>query len=205
MGIPTNYPGLTPEMVKLIKGRAYMLSRSYGHTPEDREDLEQDMALHLLSALSRHDPARSSLATFANRVIDLWTKMLVRERRAACRDFRAVDCSLDEPRSDEEGERTTLGDIIGEGDVVTLSERSLGYIEAVELKVVVETIVATLPSVLQELCLALMSQTAGEVSASTGIPRTTIASRVKLIRKVFESAGLGGSRSFRRNSKSSHM
>lgn len=67
MGIPTNYPGLTPEMVKLIKSRAYMLSRSYGHTAEDREDLEQDMALHLLSALSRHDPARSSLATFANR------------------------------------------------------------------------------------------------------------------------------------------
>jgi DNA-directed RNA polymerase specialized sigma subunit len=75
MGIPTNYPGLTPEMVKLIKSRAYMLSKSYGHTAEDREDLEQDMALHLLSALSRHDPARSSLATFANRVIDLWTSL----------------------------------------------------------------------------------------------------------------------------------
>jgi len=205
MGIPTNYPGLTPEMVKLIKSRAYMLSRSYGHTAEDREDLEQYMALHLLSALSRHDPARSSLATFANRVIDLWTRMLIRERRAACRDFRAVDCSLDEPCSDEDGERTTLGDIIGEDDVVTLTGRSLGCIEAVELNVAVQAVAATLPPTLQELCSALMSQTAGEVSASTGIPRTTIASRIKLIRRVFESAGLGRSRSFRRNPKSSHM
>lgn len=205
MGIPTNYPGLTPEMVKLIKSRAYMLSRSYGHTAEDREDLEQDMALHLLSALSRHDPARSSLATFANRAIDLWTRMLIRERRAACRDFRAVDCSLDEPRSDEDDERTTLGDIIGEDDVVTLTGRSLGCIEAVELKVAVQAVAATLPPTLQELCSALTSQTAGEVSASTGIPRTTIASRIKLIRRVFESAGLGKSRSFRRNPKSSHM
>jgi|YNPBryBLVA2012_1023415.scaffolds.fasta_scaffold00194_26 DNA-directed RNA polymerase specialized sigma24 family protein len=206
MGIPTNYPGLTPEMVKLIKGRAYTLSGSYGHTPEDREDLEQEMALHLLAALPKHDPARSSLATFANRVIESWTKMLVRERRAGCRDYTAVDCSLDDPRYGEDGERSTLGDVIGEDDVSTLAGRAtLGRIEAVELKVAVETVIATLPPVHRELCFALMNQTVGQVSTSSGIPRTTIASRTKLIRRVFEDAGLGTNKPFRRNPKSSHM
>ncbi len=206
MGIPTDYPGLTPEMVKLIKSRAYTLSSSYGHTPEDREDLEQEMALRLLTALPKYDPARSSLATFANRVIESWNKMLVRERRAACRDYTAVDCSLDDPRYEEDGERSTLGDVIGEDDVSTLAGRAaLGRIEAIELKVAVETVIATLPPVHRELCLALMHQTVGQVSASSGIPRTTIASRVKLIRRVFEDAGLGRNKSSRRNPKSSHM
>lgn len=206
MGIPTNYPGLTPEMVKLIKGRAYTLSCRYGHTTEDREDLEQEMALHLLTALPKHDPTKSSLATYANRVIDLWTKMLVRERHAACRDYRAVDCSLDDLRSDEDGECSTLGDVIGEDDVSTLAgQGTLGQIEAVELRIAVETVISTLPPSYRDLCLALMHQTVGQVSVSSGTPRTTIASRMKLIRRVFEDSGLGKNKSFRRNPKSSHM
>jgi hypothetical protein len=121
-------------------------------------------------------------------------------------DFAALACSLDDPRFDEDGERATLGDVISEEEVITLCGRMpRGCIEAIETKLHMEAVIATLPPVLRELCHALMNQTVGEVSASSGIPRTTIASRIKLMRRVFEDAGLGKSTSFRRNRKSSHM
>lgn len=192
MGIPINYPGLTPEMVRLIKNKSYTLSGRYGHTPEDREDLEQDMALHILSMLPKHDPERSSLPTFVNRVVDSWCRMLARERGAACRGCGHRARSLDEPACGSGEEWETSGDLIGETDAVTLSgSKSLGCIEAVELRLAVESTIESLPEHLQDICNALKTQTVSEVSASTGIPRTTIASRVKLIRQSFEKAGLG--------------
>ena len=206
MGIPSNYPGLTPEMVKMIKSRAFNLSSRYGHVAEDREDLEQEMALYLLSVLPKHDPNRSNLTTFANRVIDSWTKMHIRKLRTERRDYSALEFSLDEPRSDEDGERTTLGDVIGECDVTTLAGYgTLGCIDAVELKVAVDQVIATLPRSLRELCIALRDQTVTEASVSLGIPRNTMIYRFGMIREVFEEAGLGNTNSFRQISDSPHI
>jgi RNA polymerase sigma-70 factor (ECF subfamily) len=190
MGIPTDYPGLTPEMVKLIKGRAYTLSRGYGHTPEDREDLEQDMALQLLSALPKHDPAKSSLRTFANRVIDYWTSVQVRRWQASCRDHRALGVSLDQACLDQDGEQTTLGEMLG-GDEVPNSPRSLGFTEAVELKIEVERAVSTLPPQLREMCHALMNMSVAELCRSHDLSRGKVSFQMKKIRRAFEHAGLG--------------
>ena len=189
MGIPTNYPGLTPEMVKLIKSRAYTLSTSYGHTPEDREDLEQDMALHLLTALLKHDPEKSSLQTFANRVIDYWTSVQVRKWRASRRDYRALGVSLDHICQDEDGECTTLGDMLREDEALGFTE-SLGCIEAVELKMIVDEALATLSPQLREMCLALMDQSVADLCRSHNLSRGKVAFQMKKIRKAFERVGL---------------
>ena len=190
MGIPTNYPGLTPEMVKLIKSRAYTLSTSYGHTPEDREDLEQDMALQLLSALPTYDPEKSILQTFANRVIDYWTSVQARKWQASRRDYRARGVSLDEPCMGEDGERTTLGDMLREDEALGFAE-ALGCIEAVELKIEVEKAMATLSPQLRELCRSLMNQSVADLCRSHNVSRGQVAFQMKKIRKVFQNAGLG--------------
>jgi RNA polymerase sigma factor (sigma-70 family) len=188
MGIPTNYPGLTPDMVNFIKSRSYALSRQCGHSPEDREDIEQEMAIHLLSMLPKHNPERSSLPTYVNRVVDSWCRMLVRERRAACRDYTQQERSLDERGGDDH----TLADQIGEVDAITLAgSRRLGSIEAEELRLAVEATTERLPRHLRELCQMLLTQSVAEVCAATGIPRTTITYRLKQLRRAFEKAGLG--------------
>jgi RNA polymerase sigma-70 factor (ECF subfamily) len=189
MGIPTNYPGLTPEMVKLIKIRAYALSRGYGHIPEDREDLEQDMALQLLTALPAHDPEKSSLQTFANRVIDYWTSVQVRKWRASCRDYRARGVSLDHICQDNDGERTTLGDSLREEEALGFTE-SLGCIEAVDLKVLVDKVLATLSPQLRTMCLALMNHSVADLCRSHNLSRGKVAFQMKKLRKAFEQVGL---------------
>ena len=190
MGIPTNYPGLTPEMVKLIKSRAYTLSRGYRHTPEDREDLEQDMALQLLSALPTYDPEKSILQTFANRVIDYWTSVQARKWRASRRDYRARGVSLDEPCMGEDGERTTLGDMLREDEALGFAE-ALGCIEAVELKIEVDKAMATLSPQLREMCYALMTMSVADLCRSHNLSRGKVAFQIKKIRKAFQDAGLG--------------
>ncbi len=190
MGIPTNYPGLTPEMVKLIKGRAYTLSTGYGHIPEDREDMEQDMALQLLSALATYNPEKSKLQTFANRVIDYWTSVQARKWQASCRDYRARGVSLDEPCMGEDGERTTLGDVLREDEALGFAE-ALGCIDAVELKIEVEKAMATLSPQLRQLCRSLMNQSVADLCRSHNVSRGRVAFQIKKIRKAFQNAGLG--------------
>lgn len=192
MGIPINYPGLTPEMVKLIKTRSYTLSRGYGHIMEDREDLEQDMALHLLSALPAYNPKKSSLQTFANRVIDYWTNTNVNKWRAECRDYRERGVSLDSSCLDESGELTTLGDMICEDEGLYYAG-SLGCIEAVELKILVDSVVSTLSPQLQKLCHELISQKASELCRSRDLSRYMVAYQIKKIRKAFKRVGFDNS------------
>jgi RNA polymerase sigma factor (sigma-70 family) len=54
----------------------------------DRDDLEQELALHWVLREGRYDPERASLATYASRTLDSRVIDLLRRARAAKRDRR---------------------------------------------------------------------------------------------------------------------
>jgi len=190
MGIPTNYPGLTPEMVRLVKNKAYSLSTGHGHTQEDREDLEQEMALQLLSALPKYNPDKSQVQTFANRVVDYWATTQIEKQQASCRDYRQRGVSLDEPCVDSDGENTTLCEMIREDEAIG-DAGALGCIEAVELKIIVEEVLETLSPQLRELCRSLMTYSVADLCKSNNWSRGKVEFDIKKIRKAFRNAGLG--------------
>lgn len=190
MGIPTNYPGLTPAMVNLIKSMGYRLSQRYGYSPDDREDLEQEMAIHLLIAMRRYDPEKSAESTYASRVIRNWTRHLVRKRTALRNNPEAIAYSLDDTLPVEGGERVTMGDAISEADLDPC-DCPLGCIDAADLRVDIERIISGLPPKLQEACRALMTQSVAEYWASSGLSRSAVTYRLGQLRKAFMDAGFG--------------
>lgn len=191
MGIPIDYPGLTPQMVKLIKNRAYHLCTRYGYTPCDRDDLEQDMALHLLAALPRYDPKKSNPQTYADRVIDKWTAATIRGRRAECRDYAAVESSLDEAWADDAdwlmGTRDTVGDMVSADD----SAAPTDFADQIDTRLDIQRVIERLPPELTQMCVALETMSLTEYGIVSGIPRTTLSSRMKRLRRAFVSQGFG--------------
>ena len=87
----------------MIRKKARQLVHSPGFSLSDREDIEQDLRLHLLLKLPHFDPAKASRATFANRIIESKAKDLIRYRTADMRDPAREQCSVNEMIDDGEG------------------------------------------------------------------------------------------------------
>ena len=69
---------LDVRIAALIKRKAIELSRHKGFSRSDREDIEQDLRLHLHRMWTRYDPARSEPHTFATRIINNKAASMVR-------------------------------------------------------------------------------------------------------------------------------
>lgn len=65
-----------------MRYRTNRLAKAFRLSPEDREDLEQDLIVEILNAMRCHDPAQSSAQTFARRVMDKWYCHTARRIRA---------------------------------------------------------------------------------------------------------------------------
>src|SRR3989339_1704543 len=63
----------------------------------EREDLQQELLLHLIRRLSAFDPGRASRRTFISRIVANRFKSIIEERQALKRDTRKDARSLDSP------------------------------------------------------------------------------------------------------------
>jgi len=54
----------------LIESKAAEVTELYGLTREDREDIEQELAVKVLSKMDKHNPRRGKLTTFLTRVVE---------------------------------------------------------------------------------------------------------------------------------------
>jgi len=65
----------------LVSRKSKQLVGKAGLTKSDREDIEQELTLHLLERWDHYDPSRGSERTFVARVIDNEVARLLRDRR----------------------------------------------------------------------------------------------------------------------------
>ena len=150
-----------------------------GFSEADREDIEQDLALHAWRQRPKYDASRASQRTFANRVVMNKVVNMIEARQAEKRDVAAVP----EINPEVPGDAQVL-------DVSDLRERTRREEADEALRKAVARVVADLPERLRALSLHLMDGTMSEVSREAGIPRTTLYDDRKSIREIFERAGL---------------
>lgn len=136
------------------------LVRSRAILPADREDLEQDLRLAVLSSAVNYDPVKASWHTYANRVVERAVKMHLRGRYAACRDPRK--CVRFQTDASEKGQNpgpsyATIPDLHHD-DLQRQRERDE------EIRVVVDG----LPDDQQALAKALMVYPSGKARAFLG-------------------------------------
>lgn len=186
----TPRPALSALAARLISIKARQVVRRPGFTPSDWPDVEQDLALDLLRRLPRFDPARASLRTFVNRVVEHRISTLIEAREAAMRDHRRHG-TLHEEVSDPDGEAAELLDLLDEESCrerVGLPVRD-PFGDA-DLRADLEEALRTLPTHLRDLARRLQKDSPSEVARSTGIPRTTLLKRMGRIRAHLDRAGL---------------
>jgi RNA polymerase sigma factor (sigma-70 family) len=153
---------------KTAHGKALSALGRCGIVPDDLEDVESELLLDFYQRLARFDHRRSSLGTFAWRVMDHKLLGILRHRLAR----RRVASIFTEP--------------LPEDDLHVPSPTPQW-----ELRLDVERVLATLPTPLAELARALCWMSPTEAGRFLGCARATIYVRIARLRAALVEAGIG--------------
>ncbi len=191
MGFENCYHEIDEYAVQIIKHKARRLVRGAGFTKSDREDLEQEMVLDLLSRLAKFNPERTQRNTFIACVVEHKVATIIEARKAGKRDYRLCTCSLNDQLGDEDGNSIERIEIFDQEDYLLRTGNLLRTAaELHDLSIDIQKVVTNLPPKLRELCERLKTKSVTEISRDTGIPRGTVYETGKKLRTLFEDAGL---------------
>ena len=170
----------------LIHLKASQLVKHRAVRAADREDLRQELWLHLLKRLPTHSESKGSLFAFITTVIERRVRSILRyhnSRLPGCGD------SLDEPIGRSDGELVdryaTLGSEPPHSPRAETREQYL-----TDLRFDLEQIIAKLPPDQQDVCRGLMTESLSAISRNKRVARGTLFGRVLKIREAFEEAGI---------------
>jgi DNA-directed RNA polymerase specialized sigma24 family protein len=176
-------PELGADALKAIRLRARFLVGKTGYREQDREDLEQELALEVLRRLEGYDPDKGRQKTFVSHVVAMKAAGLLRHRRAQLRHRWNRPISIDMPVGSDEGEICRLSDVIAHP---TGNGRD-------DLRRNVAHLLPALPARLRELCLRLNGQSWAQAARELGIAAEELPALRRKLRTIFENAGLAPS------------
>ena len=163
-----------------IEFRVGRLTRLFRLNDADADDLRQELALELVKAADRFDPALATRRTFVNGALDRGYRHICRRLRARQRHSAMSPAPVsmtenfhpvtNDPRSGE------------------LSDQ-----ERAELHMDLAPAISSLPRHLQEICELLKTRSPREVAEHLGVHRSTIYRAMRDIRNVFIECGLDDS------------
>jgi hypothetical protein len=104
------YDGLHPAAVSSLRCHASRLASVNAVPGMDKEDYEQELALHLLKRTKKYDKKRGSLPTFISRVLENRAKSFMTPTQA--KTVERCMFSFEEPASSVEGNEVTLEDLV---------------------------------------------------------------------------------------------
>ena len=162
-----------------------------GFTFDDKEDLEQDLILHLLESWPQFDSQRGAVKTFINCVLDNRIRQIIESKKTQKSGFGKWTISLDERIEGEDGGIVTRIDAIDREEyMLRIGKIRRPVMDECELRMDVERVLSRLSPELRDLCERLMTQNVTEISEETGIPRHRFYPSIRKLRCIFEEAGL---------------
>ena len=165
---------LDPQISALIRRKARILSRSFGFKLGDEEDLRQELTLHIIEKLRRHDPKRAAVGTFVDRLLDSKAVDLLRYVLARKRNRRR-----EEPPDADVPDR----------DLEELRDKAWS-LERVELAMDVWEALADLPEELREVAALLMVYGQADVARMTRLSREQVRRMERRIARHLRQRGL---------------
>jgi len=174
----------------LIRKKAKQLVGRAGYRHQDREDIEQELALQFVRRLPSFDPGQGHFNVFATVVIERSVASILRHRLAKKRDDRHVMSLSAKIDSGEEG-LAELVETIGQRELDARRGQHPRFAEELaQLKFDMVETIATLSAKDRELPERLKSRNVSEISRDIGVPRSTLDERVRRLRRRFEQAGM---------------
>jgi RNA polymerase sigma-70 factor, ECF subfamily len=170
---------LDPIVAALVRDMARRLTGRARLNDEDIEDLAQDCRAELIRKLRAFDPTKSAFEAFVVGVLRHFLANRIRDRFAAKRNpcrVRALDAL------------TGVVDSLSPG--IDRPSRIRSEREGTDLRLDVDALLDRLPPRLRALAERLKIQSVAEIARETGVPRTTVQSRIRSIRMRFASTRL---------------
>jgi RNA polymerase sigma factor (sigma-70 family) len=175
-----------PRVKKIIQLKAKQMVGHYGFSKCDRDDLEQEFKLEILKQSVQYDHTKSSVQTFADRVIVHRIADLIEERQAQCRDWRKT-ISLSERVSGDDDEHLLLEDCLDtEGSFGFCKSPHSPQHEAADQMRDIQRFLERLEPQLRDFCLRLLKQTIAEIARETGEPASTLYDLRRRIRDQYK-------------------
>jgi RNA polymerase sigma factor (sigma-70 family) len=184
------YPELGTYADRLVQCKAAEVAEHYNLTDEEREDLEQDLALRLCERREAYDRSRAKWSTFAGRVVGSAIADLLETRTAAKRDPDRVSDSFDELVPDGEGGFVVRSEMLDyERHRREFASRTDSELR--DLRLDLDSVIERSHPELRRICEGLSrSQSIRAAARLLGISNTTLHRRLKDIRTRFAAAGL---------------
>lgn len=182
------YAGLPARTIRRIRFLASKLNRQNAIPGMDREDFEQDLVLDLLQRIGRHDPARASLETFAEHVLDNRVATLTRPCARLRAERRLV--SINGPAT-ETGFETDGGQPADAPPLIESNDSApSGTENSLNFGIDVDRFVSQLSPALR-LCAEIMANgNVAEGASNAGLHRSTIYERLAHLRAEAAAIGL---------------
>jgi RNA polymerase sigma factor (sigma-70 family) len=175
---------------QLIRRKAAKLARRPEFHPQETEDLEQDLFVDLFQRLARFDPKKGDLSFFLHFVLDHMIANKIRDQGARTRRSGAQQ-SLEQRTTATSGETVRLAEVVSEDDLDARTGRARGDTERqAELAANIAELFPRLDPALREVAELLMLHPKAEVARRLGVPRTSLCTAVKRLRKIFEDGDL---------------
>ncbi len=174
-----------------IRCKARQLAGSSGFTRDEVEDIEQELRADLLERLPRYDPTKASRNTFVARLIDNKISRLIRHRSTACRDYRRVECSVNDIITDASGNKVERECTMDRDEAeIRAGKRRRPARDEADLRHDVSLTVAALPGHLLPIADLLSRQSPADTARSLGISPGMLYREISLMHRIFEDAGL---------------
>lgn len=177
---PTPQTGLDGYAETTIQCAVSRLINKFGFPDQDREDLEQDLRVILLEALTDYDPSRAKRSTYIKDCIENRVFNLLRDRRRQRRDPRRLNRIGDDAEAG--------GDTVAVSSLV--DARSGAEQERSGLRIDIAAVISALPQRQQEICALLGEHSPYAISQMLGRSKREVYREVEAIRAAFAAAGL---------------
>jgi len=174
---------------RMIRFRAAQIVGLVGLPKTDRDDIEQELRLHVLRRLEKFDPAIAQWNTFVGIVIQRHAATLIERHRRRGRvpdptsSPNPISISLDAVREPPAADRT-------KPHVLAALAVHSNHEHQSDLAMDVEQVLTLLPKPCRRMCALLKRHSVAEAARLLGIPRTTLHDRLSRLREVFQAAGI---------------
>jgi RNA polymerase sigma-70 factor (ECF subfamily) len=181
---------LTDYARKLIRFKARQLCRLHSFSKSDEEDLQQELWLAVVNQAAKFDPARASLDTFIDRVVNTAVAMVLRDRQRQKRSNGFQAMSLDRTPADGHGNEP-LSAKVSEDDLARrVGTEPADETDRRETAEAVASALAKLPDELRDVCRRVMGGSISSAAQDLETSRRQIRNALAAARPFFEQAGV---------------
>ena len=173
---------LDPYLKRSVAIKAQQLVGHYGITPDEVEDIAQDLIVAILPRLRHFNPARAQWTTFVTRLVERQVANYLEWRQTARRSTLKIE-GYGPHWSDECGALGMTG-LQGAGHWQDAEEHLLS-------EITMQPLLAALPPVYRRVCEGLLAgNSLAGIAKELGIPRTSLYPMLHRLRTYFLSHGL---------------